>query len=131
MSGRIFRSPYAPAPAADPYNSGQEYLERQKVQRAIPTPFVEAITASRTVTPQDDSGWFLADATSGAFTITLPSAQAVPAMRVGAKKTDATANAVTVAASGSDVIDGAASYPLTVQYQSVTLMSDGGNWWVL
>ena len=128
---RVFRAPYAPAPATSAYSPGEEYVDRQKVQRAMPTPFVEAITASRTVTPQDDSGWFLANATSGAVVLTLPLANSAPAMTLTVKKTDSSANTVSVARTGTDTIDGATSVAISAQYGAVVLRSDGGTTWNL
>ena len=72
----------------------------------------------------------LCDATGGAFTLDLHSASKSLGRAYTIKKTDATANVVTVDANGGDLIDGAGTYPLSVQYQSVTLASDGANWWI-
>lgn len=131
MSGPVFRSPYAPAPAADPYDSGQEYLERQKLQRAIPTPFAQTINANVTLTGQQDSGWVLVDASAGAVTVTLPLARNAPAMTVLVKKTDSSANAVTITRVGADTIDGATSVVVNAQWAAVVLRSDGGTAWAL
>lgn len=72
----------------------------------------------------------LADATGAAFTITLPDAGAVISQNsfFYIKKIDATANAVTVAASGAQTIDGAATASLAAQYDDIILFSDGANW---
>ena len=48
------------------------------------------------------------------------------------KKIDASANTVTVAPNGTDTIDGAASYVLTAQYESVTVQDCAvGTWYVI
>lgn len=63
------------------------------------------------------------DATSGAFTVTLPTAPADGAIVV-VKKIDATTNAITVAAGGSDVFNktsGSTSLTLTLQNQATHL----------
>lgn len=84
---------------------------------------VSAKTANYTALASD--GVLLADATSAAFTITLPGAVSGGMVRI--KKTDGTANIVTVAAA-SGTIDGATTDTLTMQYQSRTYVSDGTNW---
>jgi hypothetical protein len=65
----------------------------------------------------------MANATSGAFTITLPAATTA-GQRVLVKKTDASANAVTVAGT----IDGTTNASLAYQNQSIELISDGTAW---
>lgn len=70
------------------------------------------------------------DATSAAFAVTLP-AVAPGLAPITVKKTDASANAVTVTRAGSATIDGATTYALGTQYKSVTLISDGTNWLII
>jgi hypothetical protein len=72
----------------------------------------------------------LCDATGGAFTVTLPAAAGVSGQSISVKKTDASANAITVDGNGSETIDGAATLALSTRYAAVTLWSDGSNWWV-
>jgi hypothetical protein len=69
------------------------------------------------------------DATDAAITITLPLAENQIARDYTIKKVDAGANAVTVQASGSDLIDGATSVTLSAQYDSVTVKSNGDGTW--
>jgi len=70
-----------------------------------------------------------ADASGGAFTVTLPDAAGDNADRVIIiKKIDATANAVTVDGDGADTIDGATTNIISVQNASITVVSDGSNW---
>tara|TARA_Y100000296_G_scaffold32758_1_gene37929 strand:+ start:720 stop:1154 length:435 start_codon:yes stop_codon:yes gene_type:complete len=40
-------------------------------------------------------------------------------------------NTVTVDPSGSETIDGASTKDLTAQYESLQLVSDGANWWII
>jgi len=128
---RTFRAPYAASPAPEEYRPGYEYIERQKVQRAIPSPFVQSISADTVLTGQDDSGWFLVDATAGAITLSLPIASTAPAMTVTVKKTDSSANGVVVSRTGTDLIDGATSTTITTQYGAVVLRSTGAGSWEL
>lgn len=74
-----------------------------------------------------------ADATAGTITVNLPAASAVGfGNEWVCKKTDSSANAVTVTPAGSDHIDGATSFALSAQYKFVRLVSDGtANWTVV
>lgn len=71
----------------------------------------------------------LCDATSGAFAVTLPPANAAAGQMITVKKIDVSANAVTVTRAGTDTIDGATTYVLAAQYKSVTLLSNNGTQW--
>jgi hypothetical protein len=72
----------------------------------------------------------LANATSGAFAVTLPPANSAGGMLVFVKKIDSTGNAVTVDASGTNKIEGKKSDALKDQYESLALISDGSaNWY--
>lgn len=74
----------------------------------------------------------LVDASGAGVTITLPTVSALmKGMQVGIKKTDSSANVVTVATPGSETIDGANTLSLTTQYESYILISDGSNWHIL
>jgi hypothetical protein len=85
-------------------------------------------TTTYTITTSDTG--ILADATSGAFTVTLPTAVGSTA-RYAIKKKDASANTVTVATTSSQTIDGASTVVLSDQDSYVEVMSDGANWYVV
>jgi hypothetical protein len=70
------------------------------------------------------------DSTSGVITMTLPTAPAAGTL-IEVKKTDVSANAVSVARGGSSLIDGATAFSIPEQYQSVTLTYDGTNWLII
>ena len=78
---------------------------------------------------------YLCDATSAAFAVTLPpptDADPAAGRVVTFKKTDASANAVTVTPDDvGETIDGATSYPLSSQYDFVTIISDGSVWHIV
>lgn len=71
----------------------------------------------------------LANALSAAFTVTLPTGPAANGV-ITVKKTDASANVVTVVPGGSATIDGDANLLLTAQGASATMQYDGTNWQV-
>ncbi len=66
----------------------------------------------------------IADATGGAITMTLPPAALVPGRIYVFKRINSGANAVIVDPSGAETIDGAATYTLSAQWNSVTIMSN-------
>jgi hypothetical protein len=70
----------------------------------------------------------LVNATGGAVTITLPSASGNTGRMYVIMKTDASANSVTIAPTGGQFINGAASISFNTQWQKYTVMSDGSNW---
>lgn len=73
----------------------------------------------------------LCSASGGAFTVTLPTAASVSGRSYSIKKTDSTSNAVTIATTLSQTIDGQTTQLLGVQYQSITVVSDGSNWFII
>jgi hypothetical protein len=70
----------------------------------------------------------LFDATAGNLIATLPLASSCSGREYAIKKTDSSANTVTVSA--SENIDGATTYVLSVQYAVVRVKSNGTQWWV-
>lgn len=116
-------------PELEPADARAEAIWRwlQRVVRALFQ--TNGVAAATTLTSVN--GVVRADATAGAFAVTLPAASAVAGQTFWIKKVDASANAVTVTAAGTDLIDGAATYPLAVQYQSVTVRSFGTGWDIL
>jgi hypothetical protein len=70
----------------------------------------------------------IADASSAAFTITLPTAVGKTGQTYTIKRINAGANAVTVGTTSSQNIDGAATYALSMQYKYVKVVSDGSHW---
>ena len=69
-----------------------------------------------------------ADTSSMSVTILLPAAATCPGRVVRAKKVDASANTVEIAAYPSELIDGAASKTISAAYDSYTLISTGLGW---
>lgn len=92
---------------------------------------VTAVTANYTALPTD--AVILANATSGAITVTLPDATQsgfFTGQRYTVIKTDSSGHAVTVAGSAGQTINGSATQTLSVQYATTGVVFDGANWWV-
>lgn len=91
---------------------------------------IRATTGTDPITAADQNKIILANATAGAFAETLPAASSVSnGFMVIVKKTDSTANAITITPSGADTIDGLSTFVISVQYGFVALVSDHvSNW---
>lgn len=92
-------------------------------------------TATNLILTEDDST-IIVDATLGNLTISLPSITSIKVGHVyNIKKIDATVNTVTINPSGVQTIDGALTYVITVQYQSITCISllgvPASGWWII
>lgn len=68
------------------------------------------------------------DCTSGAIIITLPAAASATGRIFYIKKIDLSTNALTVAANGSETIDGQNTQTTVTQYMSFSVISDGSGW---
>ncbi|MDO9187235.1 MAG: hypothetical protein Q7W13_14565 [Bacteroidia bacterium] len=67
---------------------------------------------------------------TGTTTITLPTAVGIAGRKYTVKNIDA-ATTVTVSANGAETIDGAPTKLLALQYQYLTVLSDGSNWLIV
>jgi hypothetical protein len=85
-----------------------------------------AKTAAYTATATDYT--IAGNASTAAFSVTLPTSVGITGKVYVVKKLDSSANAVTVATTSAQTIDGAATRSLPRQYDAVTLQSDGANW---
>lgn len=127
-----------PLGATDPKSQGDDHLRLIKTilqasfpdaSRAFRYEKTLAKTSAYTIVAADDRTLILGDATSAAFSVTLlAAATAGDGYTLEVKKTDSGSNAVTVAAAGSETVDGAASIVLATQYNTVRLRCDGSNW---
>lgn len=90
---------------------------------------VTTITTSYSVSLNDSI--ILANATSGAITVTLPLALESEQKRLTIKKTDSSGNAVTIDGNGTETIDGALTKSLATQYKAYELVAQGGSWWIV
>mgnify|MGYP001175561262 FL=1 len=73
----------------------------------------------------------LVDATTSAVTVNVPAAASYNERQWIVKKIDASANAVTLDATGANTIDGAGTLALASQWDSAHIVSNGTAWFVL
>jgi hypothetical protein len=86
-------------------------------------------TGNYTAAAADET--ILVNASGGVVTITLPTAVGVAGKVYTVKKIDSSTNAVTVATTSSQTIDGVTTYSLANQYGGVNVQSDGSNWYII
>ena len=113
---------------------GSKFLRDDRVWSVVPTPLlvVTAITFGDTpysVVAADEL--IVVNATGGAVTVTLPAAASSNGRQIRVKKTDSSANSVTVDGNGAETIDGSANVQLLAQHEVVLLVCDGTEWWVV
>ena len=124
---------YAKRPVPEPAKLS-DWLTRELgiVERAIRD---SSLTPSRTVEADllatTADGLLVVDATDGNVEVRLPVSRPVGGKLYYVKKSDATANTVTITPNGTETIDGAASEVLGAQNESVILIARDGSWTVL
>lgn len=67
--------------------------------------------------------------TTGTFTVTLPTASGIQGQYFIVKNSGT--GIITIDAAGSETIDGELTKILAVQYESITVISDGANWMII
>lgn len=92
----------------------------------------EAVTGATVLDASDNKKLILADATGGAFSVTLPPVASTPnGYSVIIKRVNSGANAVTVDGDGSETIDGTATKVLNAQYESISIVNNQSSWQVI
>jgi len=98
----------------------KDYVDNVAVKTVVTDSTTSAILSSEDVS--------LADASGGSITLTLPTHSSGKVVTV--KKTDSSGNTVTVTGATGNV-DGASNVILYSQNESVTVISDGANWFII
>lgn len=89
------------------------------------------ISTTASITLSQNHSIVLADSTSAAITITLPTAVTSTGRIYIVKRISAGNKMVRIVPTGSETIDGGTGYSLGWQYHSISLVSDGANWLIL
>jgi len=71
------------------------------------------------------------DASGGAFTVNLYASSGNTGRVLEIKKTDSSANAITVDGNASETIDGQTTKTLNYQYSAMKILCDGSNWHII
>jgi len=102
---------------------------------AFGTLVVSSITSGTTLVPAAVANRaYLADTTSGDVVVALPNALGWSGEIIHAKKTSGESprnNLIVRSQTGSQTIDNALSYTISVRYQSIQVTTDGVNWYII
>lgn len=85
-------------------------------------------TSAYTATASDDV--ILCDDTSASFTVTLPTAVGIIGKEYTFIKINSSSNEVTIDGDGSETINGNTTTTINTQYEKLTIISDGTNWYI-
>lgn len=127
--------PYSTASAIAllaPGTSGQALVSAGAAAPVWSWPSVPTAVKTTTYAIAASDTLVLVDASSASFTTTLPTAVGISGATIRIKRVDQTlANAVTLATTSSQTIDGVTTKTLATQYEEWAVVSDGSNWRVI
>jgi len=95
--------------------------------KGLKTGYKSVTTTPVTLDLADDQ-FVKVDASGGARTVNLPAASGSAGQFITILKSDSSTNTVTIDANASETINGALTYVLSIQYQSIILRCDGAAW---
>jgi hypothetical protein len=107
----------------DTYLNGSTHISG-----SLSLPFYNMSTAY-TVTAADYS--IFCNASGAARTATLPTAVGIGGKIYNVKKVDSSGNACTVDGDGSETVDGATTFDINVEGESITIQSNNVGWYIL
>jgi hypothetical protein len=121
---------------ADGINWTDFYVPDSSINWAIQVPLYETNIYALSIktgnyTLTDTDSVVLASATLNSITIMLPTAVGRAGKEFTIKKIDTTNNSVVINGDGSEKIDGELIQIILDQYTSITVVSDGSNWYIL
>lgn len=124
-------SPYAYFPGKTTFGSNNQATSHLQTDKTFAGIMSAAKTSAYTIA---DDYSIPCNATSAAFTVTLPQAVGCPGRIYIIKKIDASGNSVTVQGSGSEPIDASNTYALASQWKYVVVQSTGSattGWYII
>ena len=125
---------------SDP-TGGQLYIVKGGVDYRISN--TDLVNNSLTVTVLNAATYTIVDAdnllhitytsTAAVTALTIPTAQALVGRKIIFKDAggNASTNNITIVTEGGELIDGQATYVMNSNYESITLYSDGTNWFII
>ena len=90
-----------------------------------------AVTKTSSFTLDNSNSVFFCDATSGNITATLPAVSGATNRVYVIKKIDSSGNTCTVDGNASETIDDGLTATLTAQYEAITIIPDGTQWFII
>ena len=94
---------------------------------------IDNASSNVTVTPVQSSTLYLVDSSTSEITLTLATSSLESGKQVTFKDSQGSSgtNTITVQTEGSETIDGGGFFTMTANYTSVTITSDGTNWFII
>lgn len=94
---------------------------------------VITITSTTSITPTQSSTLYLVDSSSDSLTLTLSTSSLEVGKEVIIKDSTGSSsiNSITVNTEGSETIDGQASFTISSNYTSISIISDGSDWFII
>jgi hypothetical protein len=94
---------------------------------------VITVASTTTISPTQSSTLYLADSSSSSLTLTLSTSSLEVGKEVIIKDSTGSSsiNSITVNTEGSETIDGQASFTISSNYTSISIISDGSNWFII
>ena len=123
-------SPTVPTPGNNTDAANKAYVDSVASGGGVSLNSHTVVTKAAAYTLTDSDEVVLVNAAGATVTVTLPTAVGnTNIYRI--KKIDSSTNAVTIATTSGQTIDGGATASLLVQYVSVSVISNGSNWFVI
>lgn len=101
------------------------------VNQMSPGQYVASVSKTATFTATLAEHAYNVSASGGAVTANLPTAVGCAGKQFVVKKTDSSANAVTLDPNSSETVDGGSTWVLSYQNHSIVVESDGANWQIV
>lgn len=94
---------------------------------------VVPIASSSTISPSQSSTVYLVDSSSSSLTLTVStsSIEAGKELIIKDSTGSSATNSIVVQTEGSETIDGQSSFTISSNYTSITIVSDGSNWFII
>lgn len=75
--------------------------------------------------------WFFVDSSAALVNVYIPTANGVGGKEIIIKKTVGSNNVVVNPVVGTETIDGNSNFAISSNYESITLISDNSNWFII
>lgn len=94
---------------------------------------IVSISQTTTITPSDNETIYLIDTSSTDVTLTISTQSLSSGKTITFKDSSGTSgtNNITIQTEGSETIDGSSSTTVGASYVSLTMVSDGNNWFII
>jgi len=107
------------------------FLDSNGILTFSKSPVIPYTTITGDTTATTSNVAIFANATSGAIDVTLYAATSNGGKTLTIKKTDSSSNTVDIIRAASETIDGSTTVTLNHQNESITLISDNSNWFIV